>query len=43
MTMNRLAATLAAFAPTPAPALGHPLDGLTSAEMLRVTGIAAPR
>ncbi len=41
MTMNRLAATLAAFALTPA--LGHPLDGLTAAEMLRAAGIAARR
>ncbi len=40
MTMNRLAA---AFALTLTPALGHPLDGLTAAEMLRAAGIAARR
>ena len=39
MTTTRLAAALAALAIAPALAIGHPLDGLTAAEMLRVTEI----
>ena len=39
MTRSRFAAALAAFALTPTVAISHPLDGLTWAEMLRVTEI----
>ena len=39
MTTSRLSAALAALAIAPALAIGHPLDGLTAAEMLRVTEI----
>ncbi len=39
MTTTRLAPALAALALAPALAIGHPLDGLTAAEMLRVTEI----
>ena len=39
MTLRRFAAALAAFALAPAVAISHPLDGLTGAEMLRVTEI----
>ena len=39
MTATRLATALAAFALAATPALAHPLDGLTAAEMLRVTEI----
>ena len=37
MTATRFAAALAAFALAPTLAIAHPLDGLTGAEMLRVT------
>ena len=39
MTLRRFAAALAAFALAPTVAISHPLDGLTGAEMLRVTEI----
>ena len=39
MTANRLATALVTFALAPALATSHPLDGLTAAEMLRVTEI----
>ena len=39
MTATRLATALTAFALAATPALAHPLDGLTAAEMLRVTEI----
>ena len=39
MTSSRIATALAAFTLAPALALCHPLDGLTAAEMLRVTEI----
>ena len=39
MNATRIATALAAFAPAPALALCHPLDGLTATEMLRVTEI----
>ena len=39
MTATRFATALAAFALAPTLAIAHPLDGLTGAEMLRVTQI----
>ena len=39
MTATRFATALAAFALAPTLAIAHPLDGLTGAEMLRVTEI----
>ena len=39
MTANRFATALAVIALAPALAISHPLDGLTGAEMLRVTEI----
>ena len=39
MTADRLATALVSFALAPTLAISHPLDGLTGAEMLRVTEI----
>ena len=39
MRVNRFATALAAFALAPTLAVSHPLDGLTGAEMERVTEI----
>ena len=39
MTLRRFATAFAAFALAPTLAISHPLDGLTAAEMLRVTEI----